>query len=189
MTKPGESNKKPETKQPTLEEQGAKIDQLLSLVETVAISQGELTAKQEKINSRLATLETGEADFKVTEQTDDVKEFNKELPKNYRKIVEDTLGMDFKAKLDVETFMLTVYVPKRLSLLPPLVIPVKDEKGKVIKNKEGRDIMETITQKDPRSCIVKGSSEVLKWCTKIKENVLRHYQEKGLPVPKFELIK
>ena len=150
------------------------------------------------LDKRLNKIETGgKNDYKLEVKQEDVakaKEANKDLDPRIVKIVEETLGEDFRVKIesykDKPGMLFSVIVPQRLSDLPKSSRPVLGENGLTQKDKFNVDITEEYYPEDKRSRAISGtqSYEAIKdHCEKVRAYIVSYYQKMSKPIPEFRL--
>lgn len=169
---------------------------------------GTVVSSVKTLSDRVERIETGGVnDFMKHANQDDVNaasEMNSQVDPRVRKIVEETLGDDFKVELeDVSDnqlgLLFTLTVPDRLSAMPESSRPIMAKEGQPAdgngylldqEGEKGKVQFERYRQEDRRSRAVPtaGSLDLIReHCERVRAYIIADYAKAQKPQPEFKL--
>ena len=177
------------------------ITDMLGALVKVQKDQGE-TVK--KLGEEITSIKTGgRDDFKLAAKAEDISKakIGKEFTDpRIVKIVEETLGEDFKIGIEPNKerpgFMFNLIVPNRLSGLQKSTRPKMNPKATnpyardYLKDETGKVIEEEYYPEDTRSraiSSIQSYDAIKQHCERVRANIVGYFQKMQKPIPEFRI--
>ncbi len=168
--------KKEKNEKKSKEDLGEKMDQMIQGLNTVAGALNKLFENQPDPKIVVQDKTENSSSSKFDPKLDDETYPSNYVPKNFRDVVDTILSPEFGITIvdfdDRTDFQVNIVIPEKYSSVPP------SDREKGIQDVRSRMI--------PRSLGINGVKE---WCTLIRKNLNKYYQQEGVTSPFNKMLE